>query len=346
MYDNPLTKKEVQDVIEGKGHARRVPMAIHSWVSSSDFSIEEDKFQDLLDKYPCDIDRVFLRMPEIFKAPKDDKNYRWSNFNKTFDNKTAIDSKIVIDDWNQLDEILNNFPSPNYINLIPQNKTIETNKYRVAHWWYLLFERFWSFRGMENALCDFIENPDEVHRLFRALTDFYKVAITRSKNELNADAVLSSHDIGTQSSSFFSLEIFREFFKPYYKELIDHAHGLNMHFWLHTCGNIEAFIPDFIEIGLDVLHPIQKYTMNECEIAEKYGDKICLWAGFDVQQVIPYGTADDVRRELRFMYDTYFRKDGRLIIAAGNNMSEDTPFESLNALLDEGINYGIAKCNQ
>jgi uroporphyrinogen-III decarboxylase len=55
--------------------------------------------------------------------------------------------------------------------------------------------------------------------------------------------------------AFLSRKIFREFFKPYYQEMIDMAHRLGMHFWLHVCGNIEPFIPDLIEIGLDVLIP-------------------------------------------------------------------------------------------
>ena len=102
------------------------------------------------------------------------------------------------------------------------------------------------------------------------------------------------------------------------------------------------FIPDFIEIGLDVLHPIQKYTMDEKSIADKYGNDICIWAGFDVQQIIPYGTPEDVRREVRFMIDTYARNSGRLIMGAGNNVSSDTPMDSLRALLDESYEYGKA----
>ena len=89
--------------------------------------------------------------------------------------------------------------------------------------------------------------------------------LTRAKMELDLDAVWTSDDIGTQTSAFFSLEIFQTFFKPYYQELIEHAHSLGMHFWLHTCGNVRSFIPDLIEIGLDVLHPIQKHTMDEKE---------------------------------------------------------------------------------
>ena len=195
-------------------------------------------------------------------------------------------------------------------------------------------------RGMENALVDFYEKPEQVHRLFRALTNLYMSILTRAKDEMHLDAVWTSDDIGMQTGPFFSLELFREFFKPYYKELISHAHDLGMHFWLHTCGNISPFIPELIEIGLDVLHPIQKYTMDEKEIAQKFGDKICLWAGFDVQQTIPYGTLEDVRREVRFMIDTYYRKDGRFILAAGNWLTPDTPHESIEVLLDEAYEYG------
>ncbi|MDR0668499.1 MAG: hypothetical protein LBF95_00315 [Treponema sp.] len=133
--------------------------------------------------------------------------------------------------------------------------------------------------------------------------------------------MFTTDDIGTQTGPFFSLDIFREFFKPYYKELIDHAHDLGMHFWLHTRGNVKAFIPDLIEIGLDVLHPIQKYTMDEREIAREFGGQICFWAGMDVQRIIPYGTPEDVRREVRFLFDTYYRKEGRLILAGGNGFT-------------------------
>jgi hypothetical protein len=66
----------------------------------------------------------------------------------------------------------------------------------------------------------------------------------------------------------------------------------------------------------------------------------------DVQRTIPYGTSDDVRREVRFMFDTYYRKDVRLILAAGNNMTADTPLASLHALLDEALSYGSRLASQ
>ena len=93
-------------------------------------------------------------------------------------------------------------------------------------------------------------------------------------------------------------------------------------------------------MGLNVIHPIQKYTMDEKVIAEKYGSDICIWAGFDVQQVIPWGTPAEVRDEVRFMMDTYYRPEGKFMLTAGNGINQDCPLESLQALYYEAFKYG------
>jgi hypothetical protein len=344
LLDKPLSREEIKKVITGKGAARRIPLAVHEWINPDIFGERTPQYREILDQYPCDIVKIHLKIPQVFDAPADDPSYRWLNFDNPFPPGTALDANSALDDWAKLDGVIADFPDPNYPQLIIKNPPADTGRYRVGLWWYWLFERLWSIRGMENALCDFYENSEAVHRLFRALTDFYKVVITRGRNELGLDAIWTSDDIGMQRSPFFAIEVFREFFKPYYKELIEHTHLLGMHFWLHACGNIQPFIPELIEIGLDVLHPIQKYTMDEKEIAAQFGNDICIWAGMDVQRIIPYGSPEDVRREVRFMFDTYHRKSGRLILAAGNNMTADTPLESLHALLDEALSYGTRLC--
>ena len=344
LLDQVLNREEIKKVIEGKGAARRIPMTIHQWVTTGVFGSREAKYQELLDQYPSDANFILFNIPKIFDSPVDDPSYRWLNFDNPFPERTALDAAGGLDNWAKLDEVLNDFPNPNYPGLIPSLPLKDDGIYRVGRWSYWLFERLWSIRGMENALCDFYEHGDQVHRLFRALTDFYKAIVSRTKKELGLDAIYTTDDIGMQTNPMFSLKIFREFFKPYYRELIVHAHKLNMHFWLHTCGNIELFIPEFIEIGLDVLHPIQKYTMNEKNIAAKYGKDICIWAGMDVQRIIPFGNPEDVRREVRFLYNSYFRRDGRFIITAGNRLTADTPYENLEAFLNESLFYGQKIC--
>lgn len=284
-------------------------------------------------------------MPAPVEGHALDPDYRWVGIDRVQSSGSAAYDAQCFFEMEDIDEVLAHFPSPlspaAYAGAAP--RAPGDDRYRLAHWWYCFFERHWSLRGMENTLCDYYESPEEVHKFYRALTDFYKVIIAKMGDEYGCDGIFTSDDIGTQTSPFFSLEIFREFFKPYYKELIDTAHAHGMHFWLHICGNIEAFLPDFIEIGLDVVHPIQKYTMDEKKIAARYGGDICIWAGFDVQRTIPYGTPADCEREVKFLIDTYARKEGRLILTFGNSLTPDTPPESLEAVLKTALEYGASK---
>lgn len=345
MNYKALTREDIISVIEGKGAAYRVPMMINFWTNPDVFGADKACAEGLLQKYPNDVQVIGFVQPQNFDTPKDDSEYRWVNYSDPFSGQNVgIDERIAITDWNQLDGILANFPNPEYPGLI-SSRPIDDGRYRLGCWWFCLFERFWSLRSMTNAFVDFYTDPENVHRLFRALTDFYKRIMERGKTELNLDGFFTSDDIGTQTGPFFSPQIFREFFKPYYRELIEKAHSLGMHFWLHTCGNIEMFLPDFIEIGLDVIHPIQKYTMDERKIAEKYGKDICIWAGFDMQQIIPYGTPEEVRQEVRFMIDTYFRPEGKFMLTAGNGITSDCKVNCLEALLDETYTYGLQKAS-
>ena len=334
MYRS-LTREQICKVIEGRGAAHRVPTNFNFWTSTDRFGENENRAKQLLDKYPND----FAAFP-IVTAPNYDGGDGFGLVKELpprDETKKGLDAQIIIADMDRLEELIK-FPPADFVDHSQYNAP-DDGRYRVGSWWFCFFERHWSLRGMENALTDFYVYPEQTHKLYGMLTDYYIEVMKMAKKAYNLDGVFTSDDIGMQTGTFFSMEIFQEFFKPYYKRLIDAAHELGMHFWLHTCGNIEMFLDDFIEIGLDVIHPIQKYTMDERKIAEKYGDKICIWAGFDVQQTIPYGTTEDVRKEVRFMLDTYFRKEGRLIMTFGNGITEDCPIDSFEAVLDETFNY-------
>ena len=340
----PLTRHETASVIEGCSVAPRVPMMVHFWTDPARFGVQERRARDILATYPMDVQTIGIRMPGMYDAPEDDPEYRWMNYSDPdIDCGGAIDSKMAIPDWSLLDAILENWPSPEYPGLIPAG-IVSDGRYMLGNFWFCYFERHWSMRGMTNALMDYYTDPESVHRLFRALTDFYLRMMERARHEAGIDGIFTSDDLGTQTGPFFSPEIFREFFLPYYAELFAKAHELDMHFWLHCCGNVEKFIPDWIDAGLDVLHPIQKHTMDDQVIAERFGQNICVWAGLDVQQVIPWGTPEEVRVEIRYLIDTYWRpKEGRLMITAGNGITADCPIESLEAFCDETYHYGLKK---
>lgn len=338
-----LSKEDLIKVIEGKGSAERIPILYDIWIYDNMFGNDPDKRLKWLEQYPCDVDEVFLQMPGMTEGPAEDPEFYWAAPGSRCLEGKGLDAQCLLQEWEDADTFYSSFPSPESPALIVGKKE-KDGRYLLGRWWYCYFERLWSLRGMENALTDFYLYPDEIHQLFSKLTDFYMRIMERAKEELEVDGFFVSDDIGIQTAPFFSLEIFREFFKPYYKKLIEKAHELGTHFWLHSCGNIELFLPEFIEIGLDVIHPIQRNTMNEQAVADKFGGQICILAGVDVQYLMAFGTPDEVRKEADFLKTTYRRPEGRLMLTMGNGSTPDWKTGNLEALyeasIEEAVNRG------
>lgn len=341
----PLTHDEVNSVIEGRARTRRVPMFIHIWVHPEEFGDRQPAVLDILARYPCDVQVGSLHLPTLFRG--DDPHhpdYSWLPYaNPGQLPQVGLDAAVALDDWSKLDEVIAQFPRADSPALL-EGMPAPDGRYRLGHWWFCLFERHWSLRGMANALLDYYEYPEETHRLFQTLTDFYCAIITRCALETPVDGIWLSDDLGTQNNGFFSPVIFREFFKPYYRQIFDTCHRLGLHTWMHACGCVREFIPDWIDAGLDVLHPIQKHTMDEAAIAREFGDRLTIFTGLDVQQVIPWGTPDEVRAEVRHLLDTFWQPGkGRCILTAGNGINGDCPVASLEAFFDEAVRYGAVK---
>jgi uroporphyrinogen-III decarboxylase len=190
-----------------------------------------------------------------------------------------------------------------------------------------------------------LENPREVHRTLEALTEFYATILSRGRRNQGLDGIFVTDDLGSQRGPLFSRETFRSIFMPHYREIIRYVHSLGMHFWLHSCGNIQVFLRDLIDIGVDVIHPIQKYTMDEGEIARTYGREICIWAGFDVQRILPFGEPSLIKGEVASLRDTFRTEGGRLILGLGNAVNAECTPERV-ALLCQAMTGGRTAGNQ
>lgn len=336
-----LTREELRDVIHGKSFGNRVPILYHLWIYPEDFEENGQELRNFLKEQPQDVNPVFLKMPDIFEAPEEEPDWMWSPYPGKFDYMKGIDGNAVITgEWDEIEDFYRKFPSADSELFFKDVQLIDDKRYNLAVWWYCLFERHWSLRGMENALTDFYMYPEQVHKLYQRLTDFYMHVMERTVEKYGVDGFFVSDDIGSQTSPLFSPAIFKEFFYPYYKQLIDRAHELGTEFWLHSCGNIEVFLPYFVELGLDVIHPLQKGTMDGNSISEKYGDKIALLVGFDVQNVIPFGTEDDVRKEVASLIKIYRKKDNRFLLTMGNRSTPDWKINSIKVLYDETMKLG------
>ena len=251
----------------------------------------------------------------------------------------------MIDDWAKLDEFIEKLPDPEqdpqFEALAAQAEDAHARgRYILFGWWGLFFEKPWGLRGMQNLLIDYHVDPENVHRLHAALCDQLCAYMKRCAREFEPDGFWTSDDLGHQTQPMMSPEQFHELIFPYYARVGSLLKELGLHWWLHSCGNNTALLPDLIDAGVSVLHPIQKHTMDELSVARDFGDRLTFLAGIDVQHTLQEMDPEGVRKEVRFLIDTFDRPDGGMCIAAGNGIVSGTPFENIDAYLDEALRYG------
>ncbi|MBP8129267.1 MAG: hypothetical protein KA184_06755 [Candidatus Hydrogenedentes bacterium] len=204
--------------------------------------------------------------------------------------------------------------------------------YGVIH--LALFERLHALRGMENVFTDFLMHKPEVRRLLDCL-EAYLREIVRQWAALQADAVFFTDDWGSQTGLMISPELWRVLFKPYYARVFEEVHRLGMDVFFHSCGNVTAIVPELIDIGCDVLDPVQPGAMDADHLAREFGGRIAFSGAVDVQGLLTDGSPQAVRDEVRRIAATLGKRfGGALALGPANVMTPDIPFKNLVALFE------------
>lgn len=337
MLREPLSKEEVVKAIERKG-GDKIPLVFHKWWGNELDKRYGQSLDDVSAKYPDDIFVSFYTEPGEDVSPNGNPSYRWG-YKADYSGVVAHsigELKELLQDWNDLDLLLEDFPDPNEpgnFDVVERDLEKAGNRYKLGCWWRFLHERFWGIRGMENLMIDYYEDMDKLKILGKRLVDYYKVIVDKFA-ALGFDGIFTSDDLGHQTGPMMSPMIFEELYYPLYKEFISYVHSKGMHVFLHSCGDNMKLMDYLIDAGLDVFHPIQKGCMDEAETAAKYGEKISFLAGADVQHLIPHGTVAEVKEGIEKLIDTLYKPKGGLLLAAGNGILPDTPLENIEAMLE------------
>ena len=142
------------------------------------------------------------------------------------------------------------------------------------------FERLHDLMGFEEALVAMIEEPEACAEFISAVADHKIKLFTKLRQYLDIDVVVAQDDLGSQTNGFFSLDTFREVLLPSYKRMVDAVHELGMIYQFHSCGKVDMYIPDLVEIGIDAWDSAQ--TCNDLAgIKAKYGDRLVIAGGLD-----------------------------------------------------------------
>ena len=342
MSQDLLTRDEVISAIERRG-CRRVPLMIRMWIGGDLYDKYGDDLRNFVQTIPEDMLQVGFKGPGAWEGPKDDPEYRWAIKDKPDDEESkGIDSRRFLSNWKDLDEFIEKMPNPNKPEFFAGAAKVRQdnpNAFIVGMGFFCFYERLWTIRGMNDLLADFLLEPENVMRLTNAVRD-YHLKVIKGYGEAGADAFYTSDDMGTQNSLFFSPQVFRKFLKPAYAALISEAHSHGMTFWLHTCGNVTEIMEDLIEIGLDVIHPIQPYAMDTKATVKAFGGRISFMPGIDVQHLLPHCSSDEVVAGTKELIDTFRSKDGGMIFSLSNAIHTDVSLENIKAFMQTAYEYG------
>ena len=195
-------------------------------------------------------------------------------------------------------------------------------------------------RGTDNLLVDMMIEPEMANFLLDRFTEFYLGFFDRMLDAAGGriDILRQADDLGTQIALLFSPELFRTFIKPRIARFADLAHSYGAKFMFHSCGAILPLIEDLIEVGVDILDPLQALAagMDPQVLKKRYGDRICLHGGIDTQYLLPKGSPKDVRAETQRLA-SILGEGGGYILAPCHVLQLDVPTENILAMSEEGL---------
>lgn len=195
------------------------------------------------------------------------------------------------------------------------------------------FEKAYFSRGIENFLADLAGEPAFARKLLRRIIEKNLVMLENFLCAPEIDGVLLGSDWGSQLDLLMSPDTWQEMIRPGEQQEYDLIHGYGKDLWVHSCGNIEKIIPSLVEMGLDVLNPVQPEAMDLAKLKKNFGSKLAFWGGISTQQVLPFGTPAEVKQEARRVRDL-MAVNGGYILAPSQSIQDDVPAENMLALIE------------
>ncbi len=213
-------------------------------------------------------------------------------------------------------------------------KTFKDEYYIVGVVVTTIFETAWALRGYERMLSDFALNPELAEQILDIPLEYHLTAAKRLV-EMGVDMIWTGDDVGAQNAMLISPRMWRKFFKPRMARFISELKAINPQVKIayHSDGVIYPIIPDLIEIGLDVLNPIQPASMDPVRLKQEYGKNLSFWGSIDEQHTLPFGSPGDVTNEVITRLRT-IGKNGGLILGPTHHVQLDTPMENFWAMVN------------
>lgn len=223
----------------------------------------------------------------------------------------------------------------------------EENRYAIlaTPWLLFPFERAQAMQGMETFLLNMATDADFARALLEKIAFYCKQLMGYFLDELgeNVDIIKIGDDLGIQNGLMISPKMYREIIKPVHADYISFIKSrTRAKVMFHSCGDVAPLIGDFIEMGVDILNPVQTSTgsMSDLHALKKqYGKDMVFCGGIDSHRILPFGSVDEVRREVRRVMQI-LGPGGGLMIGPVHTVMNDVPPENVLAMVDAVEEFG------
>lgn len=196
------------------------------------------------------------------------------------------------------------------------------------------YEDIWQFRGYEETLMDLIADKDMANFLFDKFFE-KNLFVATAAAKAGVDYIMCGDDVANQNNMMFSLDIWRYFQKERWAKIYQEIKKINpnIKIWYHSDGNVSDIIGELIEIGVDILNPVQPECLDPFEVKKKYGKNIVIDGAIGTQTVLPFGTPDDVKKAVREAAEI-LGADGGYILSPSHVIEPEVPIENIRAFID------------
>src|SRR5581483_4741541 len=282
--------------------------------------------------------------------PDGDSYDIWGHHYRIVDNPTGAYEEFgtyPLQDATSVDDLKTYpFPDPDWWDWSPLPRVIRQLdperklylRFRIGS----VFELAWQIRGMQEFLMDLAAQPEIPQYIMERLTEVHVENLSRALAVAGdeIDMVYFYDDVATARSLMISPTMYREMVKPCHARIIAVAKKYNKPVMYHCDGAIAFLIPDLIELGIDLLNPIQPDSPGmECErLKRDFGDKISFHGGIDIIKTLPRGTVEDVRNEV-IERVRVLGENGGYVMCSSHHIQSDTPVENILAMYDVALRY-------
>lgn len=294
----------------------RVPRDL--WTLPAVLLFEQDKYNQVIAKYPMDIFKAEVNPgsdPARIKATQNTGTYvdEWGSVWQV--GEPGVVGEViepVLKDWSKLGSYKPPFKELENRDYSEINSTCKkTDKFVLSGVTARPFERLQFLRGTENVFMDLAYGNLKLEKLLNMVHEYYLQDI-RKWCQTDVDGIFLMDDWGTNLSLLISPEMWRNVFKPLYKEYCDMIHRAGKYVFFHSDGNIEQIYGDFIEVGIDAINS-QLFCMNIEALAEKYKGKITFWGEIDRQHVLAFGSQQEIKEAVERIRKAFYNCTGGII---------------------------------